>query len=70
MQNGYFQSILVDYSNHIYNQLQLFTILAMKTYLKTTYCEIIEFLEVSDKNNQIFKAYKTTTLHNNPENSL
>ena len=31
-----------DYSNHIYNQPQLFTILAMKTYLKTTYREIIE----------------------------
>ena len=38
-----------DYSNHIYNQPQLFTILAMKTYLKTTYREIIEILDVSDK---------------------
>ena len=38
-----------DYSNHLYNQPQLFTILAMKTYLKTTYCEIIECLELMDK---------------------
>ena len=38
-----------DFSNHIYNQPQLFTILAMKTYLKTTYREIIEILDVYDK---------------------
>ena len=38
-----------DYSNHLYNQPQLFTILAMKTYLKTTYREIIEYLELMDK---------------------
>ena len=29
-----------DYSNHIYNQPQLFTIIALKTYLKTTYREL------------------------------
>jgi len=38
-----------DYSNYLYNQPQLFTILAMKTYLKTTYREIIEYLELMDK---------------------
>ena len=34
-----FSKYSCDYSNHIYNQPQLFTILAMKTYLKTTYRE-------------------------------
>ena len=48
-----------DYSNHIYNQHQLFTILAMKTYLKTIYREIIEILDVSDK---ITKYLKLNTL--------
>ncbi|WP_305556520.1 transposase [Methanobrevibacter sp. V74] len=33
----------------MYNQPQLFTILAMKTYLKTTYREIVECLELMDK---------------------
>ncbi|MEE1134592.1 MAG: hypothetical protein UHW60_07465 [Methanobrevibacter sp.] len=47
-----------DYSNHIYNQPQLFTILAMKTYLKTTYREIIEILDVSDKITKFLKLNK------------
>ena len=47
-----------DYSNHIYNQPQLFTILAMKTYLKTTYREIIEILELSDKITKFLKLTK------------
>ena len=47
-----------DYSNHIYNQPQLFTILAMKTYLKTTYREIIEILDVSDKITKYLKLKK------------
>lgn len=47
-----------DYSNHIYNQPQLFTILAMKTYLKTTYREIIEILDVSDKITTYLKLNK------------
>ena len=47
-----------DYSNHIYNQPQLFTILAMKTYLKTTYREIIEILDVSDKITKYLKLNK------------
>ena len=56
-----------DYINHIYNQPQLFTILAMKTYLKTTYREIIEILDVSDKITKIFKTQQASTLHNNSE---
>ena len=32
-----FQKNSCDYSNHVYNQPQLSTILAMKNYLKTTY---------------------------------
>ena len=55
------------YSNHIYNQPQLFTILAMKTYLKTTYHEIIEILDVSDKITKYLKLNKATSPHNNPE---
>ena len=47
-----------DYSNHIYNQHQLFTILALKTYLKTTYREIIEILDVSDKITNYLKLNK------------
>ena len=47
-----------DYNNHIYNQPQLFTILAMKTYLKTTYREIIEILDVSDKITKYLKLKK------------
>ena len=47
-----------DYSNHIYNQPQLFTILAMKTYLKTTYRKIIEILDVFDKITKFLKLFK------------
>ena len=46
------------YSNHIYNQPQSFTILAIKTYLKTTYHEIIEILDVSDKITKYLKLNK------------
>ena len=49
MQNGFFPSIPVITVIILYNQPQLFTILAMKTYLKTTYREIIECLELMDK---------------------
>lgn len=38
-----------DFSNHLYTWAQLFTILSMKTYLKTTYSEIIEYLELINK---------------------
>ena len=58
MQNEYFQKYSCDYSNHIYNQPQLFTILSMKTYIKTTYREIIEILEVSDKITKFLKLTK------------
>ena len=53
-----FSKYSCDYSNHIYNQPQLFTILAMKTYLKTTYREIIEILDVSDKITKYLKLNK------------
>ena len=49
------------YSNHLYNQHQLFTILALKTYLKTTYREIIEILE---GNTKIIKFLKLKKLPN------
>ena len=39
MQNGFFPSIHVITVIILYNQPQLFTILAMRTYLKTTYRE-------------------------------
>ena len=55
-----------DYSNHIYNQPQLFTILAMKTYLKTTYREIMECLELMDKIRKFLGLNKLphfTTIH-------
>jgi transposase len=38
-----------DFSNRLYTQQALFTILAMKIYTKSTYREIIEFVELSDK---------------------
>lgn len=38
-----------NYSNHKYTQPQLFTIFALKIYLKTTYRGVTEFLESSDK---------------------
>jgi len=56
--NWIFPKYSCDYSNHIYNQPQLFTILAMKTYLKTTYREIIEILDVSDKITTYLKLNK------------
>ena len=55
---GIFPRYSSDYSNHIYNQPQLFTILLMKTYLKSTYREIIEFLDVSDKITKFLKLTK------------
>ena len=50
-----------QYSNHLYNQYQLFTVLSLKTYLKTTYREIIEILEGNDK---IIKYLKLKKLPN------
>jgi len=41
------------FSNHLYSQHALFTILAMKIYTKSTYREIIDFIDVSD----IIKKY-------------
>ena len=41
------------FSNHLYSQHALFTILAMKIYTKSTYREIIDFIDVSD----IIKRY-------------
>ena len=41
------------FSNHLYSQQALFTILAMKIYTKSTYREIIDFIDVSD----IIKRY-------------
>ena len=41
------------FSNHLYSQQALFTILAMKIYTKSTYREIIDFIDVSD----IIKKY-------------
>jgi hypothetical protein len=41
------------FSNHLYSQHALFTILAMKIYTKSTYREIIDFIEVSE----IIKKY-------------
>ncbi len=37
------------FSNHLYSQHALFTILAMKIYTKSTYREIIDFIDVSDR---------------------
>ena len=37
------------FSNHLYSQHALFTILAMKIYTKSTYREIIDFIEVSQR---------------------
>ena len=54
----FFPKYSCDYSNHIYNQPQLFTILEMKTYLKTTYREIIEILDISDKITTYLKLNK------------
>lgn len=42
---------------------KLFTILAMKTHLKITYCEIIEIL---DGYNKITKYLNLTSYHNTP----
>ncbi|MDO5824385.1 hypothetical protein [Methanobrevibacter sp.] len=53
-----FPNYSCDYINHIYNQPQLFTILAIKTYMKTTYREIIEILEASDKITKFLKLTK------------
>ena len=47
-----------NFSNHIYNQPQFSTILVMKTYLKITYREIIEILDVSDKITKFLKLNK------------
>ena len=41
------------FSNHLYSQHALFTILAINIYTKSTYREIIDFIEVSD----IIKKY-------------
>ena len=49
-----------DYSNHIYNQPHLFTILAIKICLKIIYCEIIEILDVFDKITKYLKLNKLT----------
>ena len=39
----------LNYSNHIYTQPKLFTILAIKIYTNCTYRELTDLLELSDK---------------------
>ena len=50
---NYAKACLNDYSNyfsnHLYTQPKLFTILALKMYSKMTYREIIEWMQLSDK---------------------
>jgi hypothetical protein len=46
------------FSNHLYSQHTLFTILAMKIYTKSTYREIIDFIGVSDRIRKYWRLNK------------
>ncbi|WP_297979752.1 hypothetical protein [uncultured Methanobrevibacter sp.] len=63
--------VLNDYSsyfsNHIYTQPKLFTILAIKIYTNCTYRELTDLLELSDKLKNYFGLKKTLPLHNDSE---
>ncbi len=47
-----------EFSKHLYTQQALFTILAIKIYTKSTYREIIDLIEISDKIKNYLKIKK------------
>ena len=55
------------FSNHLYSQHALFTILAIKIYTKSTYREIIDFIDVSDIIKRYLRIKKGSTLYNYPK---
>ena len=58
------------FSNHLYSQHALFTILAMKIYTKSTYREIIDFIDVSDLIKKYLRIKKVPHFYNDPKNFL
>ena len=55
------------FSKHDFTQPALFTLLAVKIYTRSTYRQITDLLELSDKIQKYLHLKKGTALHNTPE---
>lgn len=55
------------FSKHDFTQPALFTLLAVKIYTRSTYRQITDLLELSDKIQQYLHLKKDSTFHNTPE---